>query len=631
MTNPQYVVTELSSGSVYVTSVPTQAHQFWFDAPSQKLMFPKKPLATANADTAQWLGLQYPTSCAFGSTFQCRYLQSDPNALQIQMSTGVLQFPTLGSNAQLVVGAPAPGDLAYTVLSTDQSWSQNGGCLCQPFIPSANFYIQNIQILASASSAGVGQYGTVSVYQGLPADVAAGSATLISSAINDATNGQIVNFTQWNPSVQVTAGVQYTWVLKDPSSSCVVEMAFSLGSKPTNTSWTLGDGVMLRPGQVLPMVSGKAIAHAMYTTSTDPKLIPFGIVCSSASFPQLYSQFVLSPIQSLLDYMATILTPMDQSDPTYQLCIGSGAMDSQNCYYNHAPGSSLPTFPDINSDPNTYFGFAVSSSGANETIYLGPPNDSFGLNNGQLSMCWQCGCPGMQPATCAQNPDSYCHCTANGKDVICGLSCVAGTSQYPKGKCYYDPLNFWWIQQYQCFPSQIYGVTNPTTGAKTCISYLGPNPPPGGQLFSSMQACQTNWADCPPGYKRNLGDPSHPGCYLDGSNMIRGWTACPNLSATCDANSTNCGYDGKTNWWTAYSHGSCVFGDCNNDCYYAGTIPPWGYYCAQNGMTWLQNQSDNTVSSPGKVNGWSNDNSFNVANEQYCTATSPYGVYTVPT
>jgi len=247
-----------------------------------------------------------------------------------------------------------------------------------------------------------------------------------------------------------------------------------------------------------------------------------------------------------------------------------------------------------------------------QTRYLGPPRDANLLTNLQLAVSWDsyCTSPSQQPDTCAQSSDHYCHCQDHSLDTICGLSCVPGTKQYQVGGCVKDDLHSIYMTHYQCFTPVILGVTD-AQGNRTCQEFVGPNPPPGSQ-FSTFEKCLETWATCAPGFERGLGSINRPGCYAKG-NYIMDWRCCGHPWDHCSAYDDNqCGYNGNDNLWKSGCDGSCL-GSCHQNCYFAGEVPPYHFYCA-NG-NWEQNQSMKSIN----IN---NSNFQDVAD--YCNTQSPY-------
>lgn len=340
----------------------------------------------------------------------------------------------------------------------------------------------------------------------------------------------------------------------------------------------------------------------------------------------------------LVDLLRTALTEIPPSDPNFRACYKDSknvSDTSQICFYNHAPDTpNVATFPNISRNPNIVLGYnraallgkpmLGSNAGGNPVVRLGQPNDALQLNNKQASICFndsQCNCQGQSPDFCKTGTDGYCWCGALDnppKDpYICGLSCADGLEAFALKDCHYILKRDVYVSGYQCFPARIYGITDAKTGAKTCVKYAGPDASaPSRQVYTSMQACTEQWADCPPGYTRTLvGD--HPGCH-----RVKEFGLVPRCDPNCSAPYASCGppcdpsdsgcradndcaeTDAQNNCkrfntysWNGTCSGNCARLDCKCYCADWRTVPPWGYYCVSNNGKpyWQQNVSDNPI------------------------------------
>lgn len=325
----------------------------------------------------------------------------------------------------------------------------------------------------------------------------------------------------------------------------------------------------------------------------------------------------------------SMLTPIPSTHPLYPICERS----NNACYYNY--NQKNPTKGVFSNNPSAILGFSQGNVKSNnwideptdQTIYLGPPDDRAQQHNQQPSATYDSACAGMggqSPDTCAQSPDKYCYCDTGGSgNTICGLSCAPGLYSRKIGSCAPSPDGMTYVQNYQCVPGNIIGYTN-AAGQKVCSNWTSPDPPPTGSVtFNSLGQCTELFADCPPGFKRNLGAIDRPGCYLDASNAQH-WDPCTWPWSSCSPSSNyKCGYDGKTNFWTPHGSGSCGT-TCHTYCRNTAPITPFTFYCGKNSagqQAWVQNQTDETLdpSTQGQVNITKGGGTPN-----YCSFNTPY-------
>jgi len=329
------------------------------------------------------------------------------------------------------------------------------------------------------------------------------------------------------------------------------------------------------------------------------------------------------------DVVSSMLTPIPPTHPMYELCQRS----NNKCYYNS--NSKNPTKGVFSKDPSAILGFSQPTESSNQwidepteqTIYLGQPDDRAQLHNQQPSATYDSACAsmgGQSPDTCATSPDKYCYCdTGGGHLTRCGLSCAPGLYSRKIGSCAPSPDGDTYIQNYQCVPGTIIGYTD-AANKRVCTNWTSTGPPPTGSvLFNSLRQCTELFADCPPGFKRNLGSIDRQGCYVDASNA-KYFDPCNTPFSSCKASSGKvCGYDGKTNFWGAHASGHCL-GNCHSYCYNRAPIPPYTYYCGENSQgkqAWVQNQTDKTLDPPPKF--YVNMN-YGYASPNYCSFNTPY-------
>ncbi len=280
------------------------------------------------------------------------------------------------------------------------------------------------------------------------------------------------------------------------------------------------------------------------------------------------------------------LEPIPPNDPAYFLCQGSSTSGSQACFYNRLKSSSTVAFPSISPDVNAWIGVNSDASGSKltlgssnlQTVYLGEPNDAAKNNNAQISVSLDSKCStadNLDPATCAKNPDQYCHCGPTND--VCGLSCAPGLVPYKKGSCVLDKGTGMYVQLWQCIRPVWIGTTDGKKN-KICQQLISPYPPAGAPKYPSQQACMEEWADCPAGFSRKVIQ-GRPGCYRD-QDVVLGWECDTGTmpSFKCTAHN-RCG-----SVWNSKCEGG--WQHCKGHCTDTRPVPAFGYAC--NAGYWTQ-------------------------------------------